>query len=160
MGTLVLLRHGKSAYPDGVDDHDRPLNERGRHQAAIAGRLLSALLVRDGKVLDLALVSSATRAQETWTLAAQHVVAAVEETRPDLYLADPDELTDIVRALPASADCVLLVGHNNGLQDVASSLTATHVTLKTSTFAVLAAEAPWKSWGDDRVDLREVVIAR
>ena len=26
--TLILLRHGKSGYPAGVPDHDRPLADR------------------------------------------------------------------------------------------------------------------------------------
>ncbi|HUB57091.1 MAG TPA: histidine phosphatase family protein, partial [Mycobacterium sp.] len=35
--TLVLLRHAKSAYPNGVPDHDRPLAPRGRREAGLAG---------------------------------------------------------------------------------------------------------------------------
>ena len=31
--TLVLMRHGKSGYPPGVADHDRPLADRGRREA-------------------------------------------------------------------------------------------------------------------------------
>ena len=37
ISTLVLLRHAKSAYPDDVADHDRPLNARGRRDAPAAG---------------------------------------------------------------------------------------------------------------------------
>ncbi len=39
---LVLLRHAKSAYPPGVADHERPLNDRGRRDAPEAGRWLDA----------------------------------------------------------------------------------------------------------------------
>ena len=30
---LLLLRHAKSAWPDGVEDPDRPLSDRGRRDA-------------------------------------------------------------------------------------------------------------------------------
>ena len=42
--TLVLLRHAKSAYPDGVADHDRPLAPRGKREAGLAGDWLRANL--------------------------------------------------------------------------------------------------------------------
>ena len=34
---LILLRHAKSAWPDDVPDHDRPLAPRGRRDAPAAG---------------------------------------------------------------------------------------------------------------------------
>ena len=40
--TLLLLRHGKSDYPPGVTDHQRPLAPRGVHEAALAGDWLRA----------------------------------------------------------------------------------------------------------------------
>ena len=160
MRTLVLLRHGKSAYPADVDDHERPLNSRGRREASIAGLRLAESLSREKCSVDLALVSSAVRAQETWQLVATHLSVGEEQTRPDLYLAEQGELLDVVRALPTIADCVLVVGHNNGLEDLASTLTATTVLLKTSTFAVLSSDAPWGHWRGGEAVLREVVIAR
>jgi hypothetical protein len=35
--TLLLLRHAKSDYPQGVVDHDRPLAPRGEREAGLAG---------------------------------------------------------------------------------------------------------------------------
>jgi len=40
--TLVLLRHAKSAWDDGVEDFDRPLSERGRREAEWAAQLIRA----------------------------------------------------------------------------------------------------------------------
>jgi phosphohistidine phosphatase len=166
MPTLVLLRHGKSAYPDGVDDHERPLNERGRLEAPIAGRRLADSLANEGSRagerpgLDLALISSAVRAQQTWALAAPHLVVHDQLTRADLYLAELQELLEVVRALPTAARRVIFVGHNNGLEDLASALTETDVRLKTSTFAVLECDVPWAQWADGCADLVQVVIAR
>src|SRR5271155_2824981 len=59
--TLVLLRHAKSAYPDGVSDHHRPLAPRGQREAGLAGDWLRANL----PAIDAVLCSTATRARET-----------------------------------------------------------------------------------------------
>ncbi|WP_399494409.1 hypothetical protein [Streptomyces sp. P9(2023)] len=37
---LVVLRHAKSAWPEGVPDYDRPLGPRGLRDAPAAGRRL------------------------------------------------------------------------------------------------------------------------
>ena len=38
--TLILLRHGKSGYPGGTRDFDRPLADRGELEASMAGQLV------------------------------------------------------------------------------------------------------------------------
>src|SRR5690349_18486929 len=40
--TLLLMRHAKSGYPDGVADHDRPLAARGIREAGLAGDWIRA----------------------------------------------------------------------------------------------------------------------
>ena len=40
--TLLLLRHSKSDYPQGVADHERPLAPRGEREAALAGDWLAS----------------------------------------------------------------------------------------------------------------------
>ena len=43
MSTLLLMRHAKSDWSDGArDDHDRPLNDRGKRDASRMGRWLTA----------------------------------------------------------------------------------------------------------------------
>ena len=59
--TLILLRHGKSGYPPGVADHDRPLAPRGERQAALAGAWISQHL----PPVDLVLCSTAERTRQT-----------------------------------------------------------------------------------------------
>ncbi|WP_204322083.1 histidine phosphatase family protein, partial [Streptococcus pneumoniae] len=62
MHRLILLRHAKSDWPEGVADHERPLNGRGRRAAPLMGEAM----VERGYVPERALVSSAKRTQETW----------------------------------------------------------------------------------------------
>ena len=50
MKTLFIMRHAKSSWKDlNLQDHDRPLNKRGRHDAP-----LMSMLLRNQKIpLDL-----------------------------------------------------------------------------------------------------------
>ena len=59
--TLLLLRHAKSDYPDGVADHDRPLAPRGIREAALAGDWIRA----NAPPVDAVLCSTATRTRQT-----------------------------------------------------------------------------------------------
>ena len=68
--TLVLMRHAKAeSSPSGPigGDIGRRLTERGRDDAAAAGRWLAEI----GCVPDHALVSAAERTQETWAAVAE-----------------------------------------------------------------------------------------
>ena len=38
---LILIRHAKAADPEGVEDHGRPLSDRGRDAAAEIGRWMA-----------------------------------------------------------------------------------------------------------------------
>ena len=61
MRTLVLMRHAKSDYPDGVTDHDRPLAARGDREAGLAGDWLR----ETAPTIDAVLCSTATRTRQT-----------------------------------------------------------------------------------------------
>ncbi len=156
MPTLALLRHAKSAYPDGVSDHDRPLSERGLREAPVAGKLLAERLPG----IDRVLVSSGLRAQQTWQAVSQSLSVGQRLDVPELYLAGSDELLAVVRQLPDSAEAVLLVGHNEGIEELASMLSGVPVTMKTSTFAILRCDLAWADWGRGEASLDEVVVAR
>lgn len=101
-----------------MSDHARALNVRGRQAAGVMAREMRRL----GVSPDLVLVSSARRTLQT--------LAALEpwDTPPRvipldaLYLAPASDLLDALRELPPTARCVLLVGHNPGLHDLAMLL--------------------------------------
>jgi phosphohistidine phosphatase len=154
--TLALLRHAKSGYPDGVADHERPLAQRGRREAVLAGRLLGERLT----AVDVALVSTARRAQETWAAVAPSLRVGSRADLDDLYLASADELLAVVRRQSPEHGAVLLVGHNDGLEELAGLLSGTHVTLKTSTFALLSSPRGWAEWSAGSAELDDVVVAR
>lgn len=138
MKTLHLLRHAKSDWSDpSLDDHDRPLNDRGRR-----GRLLLAEHVR-GWPVDLVVCSTAERARET----AEPVVAALAcpvRFEPAIYEASVGDLFDVVRALPDEADVVLMVGHNPGFEDLTHMLCGTSPPYPTGALGTIELErASW-----------------
>ncbi|GAB3132091.1 histidine phosphatase family protein [Tsukamurella serpentis] len=132
MDTLILLRHGKSAYPDKVDDHDRPLAPRGVRQAALAGKAIR----RFGHTVDLVLCSTAERAVQTL---AQAAVDAPVRSIPDLYGASGEQILKIVDAERGDARTVLVLGHDPGLAEAARILdpTFTFAKFPTSAFTVI-----------------------
>jgi phosphohistidine phosphatase len=120
---LILLRHAKSAWDNpSLADFDRPLSTRGRKSAPIMG----AYLARRGMVPGLVLTSSAKRALETLDLvyAGWQVKPTVRKLK-SLYLAMPREMLRRVQAIGRDPDCVMLVGHNPAIADLASWLCST-----------------------------------
>ncbi|MCB1508496.1 MAG: histidine phosphatase family protein [Hyphomicrobiaceae bacterium] len=117
---LLILRHAKSSWDSpALKDFDRPLNTRGRKAAPLMGNLIAAR----GWVPDLALVSTARRTRETYERLSEGW-----STPPELrcceaiYEASLPTLLALLRRKAGTARCVLLVGHNPGMQELALTL--------------------------------------
>ncbi|WP_336921174.1 SixA phosphatase family protein [Aquipuribacter sp. SD81] len=117
---LLVVRHAKAGYPEGVTDHDRPLTERGERDAAAVGRWMAT----ERFVPDVVLVSDAVRAHRTWELAAPELGGAQPEVHVDrrLYNADADTVLELVRTHGGDAHTVAVVGHEPGLSTLAREL--------------------------------------
>jgi phosphohistidine phosphatase len=119
MHGLHLLRHAKSSWKEGGEDHERPLSRRGREAARKIGRHLPEAT----GALDLVLCSSARRARETLDL-----VLAGFAPRPHvliergLYLASREQLLERLRQLAEEDRNILLIGHNPALFELALAL--------------------------------------
>ena len=134
MRRLVVLRHAKSAWPEGVPDYRRPLADRGRRDAAAVGRWLAA----EVGPIDVALVSPATRTRQTWDIVAAELAGASTVVHDEqLYGEGPDSVLAVLGTLPESAETVLLIGHNPDLEDVVATPTGTRPVLKTATLSLL-----------------------
>ena len=149
--TLILLRHAKSDWSGGEADLARPLAGRGRREAPEAGRWLAA----HAGTIDLAVVSPAERARSTWDLAAAELDTP-PEARIDnrVYAASGHELLSVVRELPGDVHTAVMVGHNPGLEDLASILTGTWARMPTSALAVVTISGPWSTAGPGAAVLR------
>lgn len=126
MRRLILLRHAKTEpeAPTGKDQ-DRRLNDRGRDDAATIGNWLTD----NDLVPDAVLVSSATRAQQTWAIVGDLIpsdAAPAVSNLPELYCAGPSTMLQLIRGMPDETERLLLVGHNPGLHELALALTRHH----------------------------------
>lgn len=133
MKTLLLLRHAKSSWKDGdLSDHDRPLNGRGKADAPRMGTLLA----KEDLVPDLIITSTAKRAAKTAEIVAQNsgYEGEIHYSRY-LYGASPDEYIEALNELGAAQNCVMVVGHNPGMEDLVEELAAEWVRMPTAALA-------------------------
>jgi phosphohistidine phosphatase len=144
MKTLLVLRHGKSSWKDpDLDDHDRPLNKRGQRDAPRMGRLLRDLDL----VPDLVVSSTAKRAHDTAEMAAETAGYSDDVcTSSELYHAGPMAWIDELRQVSDIHQCVMVVGHNPGLEELVETLSDQSEILPTAALAQIT--LPIESWQD------------
>ncbi|HEV2653164.1 MAG TPA: histidine phosphatase family protein [Rhizomicrobium sp.] len=118
MKRLLLLRHAKTV-PGGPDDHERPLMARGRADAPAMGRY-----IRDhGYEPELILSSTSRRTVETVELLTVQLQGpARTEYIESLYLAAPAAILGAVRGAPDKVKTLMVVGHNPGMEAIATEL--------------------------------------
>lgn len=143
--TLILMRHGKSAYPDGVADHERPLAPRGLREAGLAGEWLRGNQPR----IDAIRCSTATRTRQS--LAATGIDAPVVY-EAGIYEASPRTLIELVQLSDSEVSTLLIVGHAPGMPwtawELAHNRDSAHAVelsrkFPTSAMAVLEFDRPW-----------------
>lgn len=120
MRELLLLRHAEAmdAAPDGRDI-ERPLSLHGEGQA----RAVGAWLASQDIAPDAVLCSAARRAEMTAAAVCAQLRAPPPQLLPAIYQATPGELLALVELHAGEAQCVLLVGHNPGLEQLLALLT-------------------------------------
>jgi phosphohistidine phosphatase len=146
--TLLLLRHAKSDYPDGVADHERPLAPRGIREAALAGDWLRA----HAPAIDAVLCSTATRTRQTLERTGVDAPATFAER---LYDASPGTVIEEINGVDPSVETLLVIGHEPTMSNLALGLAAIdgsnptaaeNISTKfpTSAIALLRTGATWE----------------
>jgi phosphohistidine phosphatase len=129
---LLLFRHAKSSWATpGQDDHERPLNGRGRRAAG----LMAGWMLRQGWRPDLVLCSSAIRTRETIAIAMQTLPVIRLLTEDGLYLASAMHLRQRIRQVDDAVARLMIVAHNPGLEDLARALDPAGATAGTGPHA-------------------------
>lgn len=152
--TLYLMRHAQAKSSAVGGDLRRPLTRHGRQEAASAGALLA------GAHVDLALVSAATRAQETFSVLALRrpdgspVPAQVMEA---LYNSGTTTLRQRIGETPDDVGVLLVVAHAPGIPSLAAEFTwaSSHreadllqCAFPTATLAGFSVEGSWSRIAD------------
>ena len=113
---IYLLRHAKSSWEDYVNDHSRPLDKRGKKDAAV----LADFIRKNSILFKMTLCSSAIRTRETLDIIIKNAPDSFDEIRylDSLYLASGEEIMDHLKERMCSS--ILVIGHNPGLSEAIS----------------------------------------
>ncbi|ADO75248.1 SixA phosphatase family protein [Stigmatella aurantiaca] len=117
MDRLILMRHAQAepSSPAG-GDAARPLSPSGCAEASLMGRVLSGR----GLKPDLALVSPATRTQQTWELMKEAFGHVKVRDTANLYNASAKTLRHLIESHEDEAGCLLVIAHNPGVHVLAT----------------------------------------
>lgn len=156
------MRHAKSAYPQGVLDHERPLNDRGIADAGAAAQWWAS----HHPTVDLVLVSDAARTMATWFAIADAISPGELRIVPELYDAHPLTVLRLLDQL--DADSVLVIAHNPAMQSVTLRIAGIDphgylpaLSMKYSTCAIATMSVPrWAGIGDGSGTLTDYAIPR
>ncbi|MFI8380336.1 SixA phosphatase family protein [Leeuwenhoekiella sp. NPDC079379] len=113
MKTLYLVRHAKSSWEFDLDDHMRPLNQRGLEDAAKMG-----VFIREKISIPQRIVSSdAVRAKSTAVLYLKELGIPEErlELDPRLYDFTGNQLHTVIKSCDNRIDRLMIFGHNHAL---------------------------------------------
>ncbi|MGI9527869.1 MAG: SixA phosphatase family protein [Weeksellaceae bacterium] len=151
MKKLILVRHAKSDWSNGLMDKDRPLKSRGITRAMYhAGLLLDHL----DYVPEYWASSYATRALHTATIFANkfdHINNL--KIHKELYTFSSEDLESYITTIPNVIDSAILFGHNEALIDVINSLTSAGLEeFKTASCAIITFnQNRWEEVGNGKL---------
>lgn len=154
--TLLVMRHAKSSWKhENLTDFDRPLNGRGKRAAPFMARILAD----KGIIPQLIISSAAERARQTTKLLLSNWSQKPEcQIDAELYLAAPRQYLHALGEYASDQQCVMLVGHNPGLEFLVEKLSGADELMPTAAVAIIQIDS---SWGEiKRGHLTEILRPR
>jgi phosphohistidine phosphatase len=160
------MRHAK-AEAVAASDHDRRLTARGARDAAEAGTWARSA----GVLPDHAFVSTAKRADETWSAFRSAADLDLEpQLDAGLYSAGPDAAIEVLRIAPPEARTVMIVGHNPTMAQLVHLLddgaadpdafAAVSTDFPTSALAILEVREEWADLGFGSARITDFHVGR
>ncbi len=145
---LIIMRHAKSDWNSVAEsDFDRPLAPRGKYNAPLMAEWLKQQKLHP----DYMISSPAKRAKQTIKRVCQVYDYPLKQVHwePSIYGASLSDLFAVLASVPKKYRLVLLVGHNPGLEHLATYLldqtqVKQAVVLKTCSVIHLAMPVNWE----------------
>lgn len=165
---LVIMRHAKADWPGGIDDHDRPLEERGHREAPLAGKWL----VQNSILPDFMLCSSALRTRQTctWVCSELGDKAPTPKLESGLYAASAHGMLSVINHVPETVTTLMVIAHLPGVQDLAMHLASRDSdqdaymeaasSYPTSGITVLETEKTWAELDGQDARITHFVVPR
>jgi phosphohistidine phosphatase len=155
--TLVVIRHAKSSWANPLQsDFERPLNERGEHDAPMMGERLKALKI----IPDLIIASPAKRAKQTAKKIAATLGYDAEAIQwvDKLYHCIPSVFEEVILEIDESVKTVFIVAHNPGISAFVNELSPAFSIDHMPTCGVVAARMDTEQWSDFPLTERNVIL--
>lgn len=147
MKRLLLVRHAKASRDIPTQpDRERPLTERGKRQLATISTRLAKRKVKPDAIIS----SPAVRTRATARFIAKKLDYKRRNIRLDerLYACQAEDLLQIIQSLDDRLQCVMLVGHNPALSELAHQLCERLTHLPTGASAEFSFAVPaWSQIG-------------
>ena len=154
---IILLRHAKSSWKDlNLRDFDRPLSTRGVNDARLMREYIHSLL----KEVDQTYSSSSVRTRQTLEQLMSESYQTVKYLKK-LYLANSDDIFNLMRGVKKDKQVVMIVGHNPGLQTTLETMLSQSIEkFPTCALAVIALKKNWHKSALPSGDLLQFVKPR
>jgi phosphohistidine phosphatase len=150
----MLLRHAKSDWADSeLGDQERPLNPRGKKAAWSMGQKLA----QNDLIPERILCSTACRTVQTLQGILQTLSQYSQRGVPEilyfdeLYLANPETIVRVAHENHGGRSSVMCIGHNPGMELLASGLCAQEIEMKTAHLIVFEKQTETEKpayWGN------------
>jgi phosphohistidine phosphatase len=125
MKKIIIVRHAKSDWENGLTDLERPLNDRGRRVAPKMGLSLNEV----GGIPDYVICSPAKRTTQTASLLLHNLFNLEKiDYQSSVYEASFFELLNLINNdVDDEVDTLMLIGHNPGVTELVDYLSAANI---------------------------------
>ena len=147
MKRITILRHAKSDWAQAeLKDIDRPLNERGYHDAYQG----SEQILQEGLMPDMIYSSTATRALSTALIFARKMQLEANQIQlaPWYYETDNDITMAFLRKLKSDLQHVMLVGHNPASTNICNAFVKSGGIDELPTCGLVTIDFDCEAWRD------------
>ncbi|MDH4944349.1 histidine phosphatase family protein [Sulfurimonas sp. C5] len=134
MKKIVLIRHAKSSWKDlTLNDFDRPLNKRGKHDAPMIAEHFNLQNIKLEKIFS----SAAKRAKKTAEVFSKTLDVEAEFYK-ELYGASIDELIEFINKQLQQYNSIAIISHNPELTELSNHISDQYIeNIPTSAYVVL-----------------------
>ncbi len=146
MKRIIIVRHAKSSWKDySLKDIERPLNGRGKRDAPN----MAKLIFDKGIKPEAFLISPARRTRDT----SKHFISIFENLSPQIIIEDalyhgmPSNYLDALFGLDNSLNCIMMFGHNPGINDIANYCEGPNIS-NVPTCGILDIDMNIENWVD------------
>jgi len=143
MKKLILVRHGKSSWEMPLEDHERPLTNKGIKNSNFIFEKIQKILPERFLIWS----STAKRAHDTAKIFNEVLNIPQELTvlKNDLYTFDSSSLTKSIKKCEDSVPSLIIFGHNNAITDFVNKFGNKFIE-KVPTSGVVMLEFETDSW--------------